>query len=676
MMAAKPVCALLLLWTACLCTFASPAFKHKKAVRQPDGTLLTIIKGGDETGFFYKTEDGIRVAKGASGGFYYATINNAGVTVAGRYMAHAAQQRSLTEAIEAETCKRLWEDFLQRENKILQRAGLGTIANASIKPMGTPLIPVVLVNFADKKIGSNGYVHSNEEAVAFYRRHFNEENYNEGKYFGSVRDYFICQSDSLFRPKFEILGPITLEHSSSYYGRNKGGFDMGATEMMNEAIRKLTEGGTNFSAYSTTGNNVPLIAFIYAGDGEHATGESDDVIACYYPLFSTHIGENTFQTALCVNETADYDGTGQQPDGIGTFCHEFSHAMGLPDFYNTNGLSGIFGLDAWDIMDYGQYVGLGHRPTGYSAYEREFMGWLRIDTLTTKKQMVTLTPLASQKAKQTRAYKILNEQDATGNEYYILENRQASAWFDEDYGKGMLVYHIDYDVRAWTGNAVNNSRRHQRMTIIPADGILTPSYDTDNLKTFQGDTYPGLTDNTELSDNSMPCDTAYTGNYMNRLLAGIREDENGNISFAYMAKGKLATPEKPSFEYESPTSLKISWEHVAYAENYVIKVEENGIRLPADTVKDASYRLTGIHPDSKYAINIQATADDYIASEWQDIRIEATPSKTAGTVIDKATTAEIWTANGFYLGRKMPSNLKKGIYIIRKGAERRRIFIP
>ncbi len=676
MRAFQAACALILVWTACLCTSASPAFKHKKAVRQPDGTLLTIIKGGDETGFFYKTEDGIRVAKGASGGYYYATINKAGVPEAGQCLAHDQRQRSLTETMEAESCKRLWESFLQRKNEILPRAGLGSIANAGIKPMGTPLIPVVLVNFADKKIGSNGYVHSNEEAVAFYRRHFNEENYNEGKYFGSVRDYFICQSDSLFRPKFEILGPITLEHSSSYYGSNKGGFDMGATEMMNEAIRKLAEYGTNFSAYSTTGNNVPLIAFVYAGDGEHATGESDDVMACYYPLFSTHIGENTFQTALCVNETADYDGTGQQPDGIGTFCHEFSHAMGLPDFYNTNGLSGIFGLDAWDIMDYGQYVGLGHRPTGYSAYEREFMGWLHIDTLATKKQLATLAPLASQKSEQVRAYKILNEQDATGNEYYILENRQASTWFDEDYGKGMLVYHIDYDVRAWTGNAVNNNRKHQRMTIIPADGILTPSYDTDNLKTFQGDTYPGITNNTELSDNSMPCDTAYTGFYMNRLLAEIQEDENGNVSFAYMAKGKLATPKGEAIEIESETSVKISWQQVVNAEAYAIVVERDGTRLPADTVKDASYKLTDIRPGYKYAFNIQAIADNYIASEWQSIKMPSTPSKAAGTVIGMATTTEIWTTDGFYLGREMPSKLKKGIYIIRKGTEKRRIFIP
>ena len=676
MMVFKPVCALLLVWTACYCTFASPAFKQKRAVRQPDGSLLTIIKSGDETGFYYKTEDGIRVAKDTDGGYYYALIGKTGLPEAGQCMAHNPRQRCLKEAIEAEKHKKLWEDFLQGENKILSRAGLGTTANAGIKPIGTPLIPVVLINFADKKIGTDGYVDNDKEAVAFFKRHFNEANYNVGKYFGSVSDYFISQSDSLFKPKFEILGPITLEHPSNFYGSNKGGFDLRATDMMKEAISKLSECGTKFSAYETTDNNVPLIAFVYAGDGEHATGGSEDVMACYYPSFCSHIGGNTFQTALCVNETADYEGKGQQPDGIGTFCHEFSHAMGLPDFYNTNGLSGIFGLDAWDIMDYGQYTGLGYRPTGYSAYEREFMGWLHIDTLATKKQLTTLAPLTSQKAQQIRAYKILNEQDATGNEYYILENRQESTWFDTEYGKGMLIYHIDYDRGAWTGNAVNNNRKHQRMTIIPADGILTPSYDTDNLETFQGDTYPGLTNNMELSNNSFPCDTAYTGNYMNRLLANIQEDENGNITFAYMAKGKLATPENPAFEFINKTVAKVSWKQTTYAEAYVIEVEKNGMLLLTDTVKTASYGITDIQPDNKYTIKIQATANDYIASEWQSIKIQTTPSKTIEAFIDKATTTEIWTINGFYIGWKKTSELNKGFYIIKNGTEIKRVFIP
>ena len=41
-------------------------------------------------------------------------------------------------------------------------------------------------------------------------------------------------------------------------------------------------------------------------------------------------------------------------DGIGTFCHEFSHCLGLPDFYCTT-YAGYFGMSDWSLMDYGCY---------------------------------------------------------------------------------------------------------------------------------------------------------------------------------------------------------------------------------------------------------------------------------------------------------------------------------
>lgn len=59
-------------------------------------------------------------------------------------------------------------------------------------------------------------------------------------------------------------------------------------------------------------------------------------------------------------------------EGIGTFCHEFSHCLGLPDFYDTN-YNGHFGMASWSLMDSGSYNDDGYTPIGYSAYEKEFM---------------------------------------------------------------------------------------------------------------------------------------------------------------------------------------------------------------------------------------------------------------------------------------------------------------
>lgn len=59
--------------------------------------------------------------------------------------------------------------------------------------------------------------------------------------------------------------------------------------------------------------------------------------------------------------------------------------MGLPDIYPQAGSVAEQcinqNMDYWDIMDAGEYTYNGYRPTEYTAWERERLGWLKIDTL-------------------------------------------------------------------------------------------------------------------------------------------------------------------------------------------------------------------------------------------------------------------------------------------------------
>ena len=59
-------------------------------------------------------------------------------------------------------------------------------------------------------------------------------------------------------------------------------------------------------------------------------------------------------------------------DGIGTVCHEFSHCLGLPDFYETTYTYGYYGMGSWSLMCSGSYNNDGYTPIGYSAYEKHF----------------------------------------------------------------------------------------------------------------------------------------------------------------------------------------------------------------------------------------------------------------------------------------------------------------
>ena len=73
--------------------------------------------------------------------------------------------------------------------------------------------------------------------------------------------------------------------------------------------------------------------------------------------------------------------SGTSLDGIGTFCHEFSHCLGLPDFYPTD-YSNHFGMGSWSVMHGGCDNNNGNRPCSYTAYERNFLGWMNLSTPT------------------------------------------------------------------------------------------------------------------------------------------------------------------------------------------------------------------------------------------------------------------------------------------------------
>ena len=80
----------------------------------------------------------------------------------------------------------------------------------------------------------------------------------------------------------------------------------------------------------------------------------------------------TINTYGCASELSGKSGS--DLDGIGTACHEFTHCLGLPDMYDTQGDN--YGMAYWDVMCAGSYNDNSHTPAGYTAYERWFSGWM------------------------------------------------------------------------------------------------------------------------------------------------------------------------------------------------------------------------------------------------------------------------------------------------------------
>lgn len=419
---------------------------------------------------------------------------------------------------------------------------LGQTALGTLPSIGKQLIPVVLVEFADVSFDPNSTIQA-------YDRQFNAPGYRQNnKSRGSVRDYFVDQSYGHFTPEFEILGKVRLSRPRSFYGANVGNSKNGNIyEFYNEALRLAQTQGMNFQPF-VKGNAVPLVVFIFAGEGEHnsKTKGSEEFIWAHYKAEFTRVNGVAFNSYFVGNElTPVYKRENGKvvmkdgypvvdrvvPDGIGVLCHELGHALGLPDFYSTVGSPLDYQTpDLFDVMDYGQYWNDGYAPMGYSAYERACLGWLKPEEMTVSNGNLTISSLAKGASTQPAAYLLRNPDRSA--EYYIVENRQPSRWFPKGIGQGMLFYHIDYDSNSWDSNSVNISKGHPRCSIVRADGTWQSAATAKKLEEYRGDFYPGLSEVKEFSVETTPRLSWYQGNSRHRFY-GMRINEDSTMTFSY-----------------------------------------------------------------------------------------------------------------------------------------------
>lgn len=429
--------------------------------------------------------------------------------------------------------------------------GIGSQQKAPLKSLGSPKIPVVLVQFADLKfVSACSDDIDNPDSVRYYfDKHFNGTPYDTlyrgtGNW-GSVRDYYRDQSNGMFTPDFVMMGPITLDDDYAYYGADHSGerdYNIGAyyRELTIKAQEWASEHGISWSQFDNNGDgSVDVLYDVFAGCGQNGDGDDNTIWPknSYGPYTVNGI---KYQDYVSSNEL--YNG---KCEGIGVICHEFSHSLGLPDFYDT--YYEAYGLDYWDIMDSGCYCNNGYRPCGYSAYEKEFMGWLDLQTLTPDSaQTITVSPMTRTDGV---GYKLVNPN--TPNEYFIIENRQAEGW-DTNIGRGLkrlgyisglLITHVHYVDRLWELNAVNTDPSHQHITIVPADGSLdsymllesgNKELELSLFNSAAGDVYPGLQNVTSFAGNKQAL-FVQPGEYLNQPVTGITQNADGTITFQFCA---------------------------------------------------------------------------------------------------------------------------------------------
>lgn len=506
----------------CVAAVAIPAKRLKKIITLVDGTTVEATVRGDEYFHYLQTANGLRLQRNALGA--YEVLPEATF--------RQLSQRAASRRLQANKRR------MANRNRISVQNGRAKIGPASPGQFeGSRKGLVILVNYTDVKMKSTS-------TLTEFKNMMNQEGYNHNRHIGSVHDYFQAQSNGLFDLTFDVVGPVTVSHNMKYYGGNDPTYDedMYPATMVIEAC-KLANASVNFRDYDWDGDGyVDQVYVIYAGynEAQDLYRNADAIWPHEWTLdeareYGDGSGAITLDgvkinTYACSSELTG--SSGSTLDGIGTCCHEFSHCMGLPDLYDTSGSENPnFGMDSWSLMDYGSYNEDGCVPAAYTAYERMYAGWLTPTVLSDPCKVEGMGAITDS---DPQSYVIYN--DKYPSEFYVLQNVQQKSWNKGAYGHGLLMIHVDYDAEAWETNTVNNSKYHQRCTVVHAD-----NKDDNSESDLAGDPFPGTSRNTSFTDTSSPAASLFNRSlsgsyYLGKPITNITES-NGKISFTFAGGG-------------------------------------------------------------------------------------------------------------------------------------------
>lgn len=555
---------------------AMPAYPKPITVTQPDGSKVTVCLRGDERLNWAETTDGYTLLRDDAGFWTLAKVDKNGCITPSslRYTG------STLQAKEQGIKPGLRYAPSQRAAKMKKAAPQTKfLVDGSFPATGKRKLLVLLVNYSDTK---TTYTQQN-----FYDM-MNKEGYGG---IGSFRDYYKEQSYGQLDIDVTVTDWITLPKSKAAYGPE------GAAEMIYDALSIATK-TIDIKQFDNDGDGIlDGLAVIHQGTGQEISGNPSDIWS-----HSAVVYGQTFDGVTVRRYTIEPEQLALEKPcmaTIGVICHEFGHALGAPDFYDSDysGSGGEFkGTGAWDILGGGAWLGYyGDRPAGINGWQKYIFGWTEPKTLEND-TVVTNMPAAD---KEPVAYRM---ETGTPGEYFFMENRQNTGTFDSSLpGHGLVVYHVNE-------NLIHSSLLTNDINAGYPQGIYTVCSDAgvepDESPSSFGDVnsgaapFPGEYAHTEFSDRTLPSTRSLDGRYAYRSLTNIT-DANGKVGFTFTHEQEPPKPVQLT-AVTTAGNVTLDWdmpEGTADVDHYTIyrnneKVDTTTSRSFTDNSPDGGKLLT------------------------------------------------------------------------------------
>ena len=553
---------------------AVPSAQKPIQVVQPDGSTLTIVVQGDEYLSWITTIDGYSIAKNKQGCYEYVKrVRNEKPVLSG-VRANEPEKRSVQEkAFLSKTAKHIKgerQGFNQpEENNTKGQSARNSLwkfwdSEFSLRPNFKGLL--VPLSFADYPL---------QTSTATLYDIMNQPNYQDDLLLGSVHDYFFDMSQGKFNFHIDTLPAYTAKGNRTSYGKFCPQLKTEVLEYVKSVLSEEQQ-----AEYDMDGDGViDHVSVIYAGMGQEATGTEGMIWS-----HNTLVSRVSFS---CIAEIDNWDGKA----GIETYCHEFGHALGLPDHYDTdgtaNGTANTPG--AHDLMS--SNTGTGN-PVSLSTFSRFELGWTVLKNITADDAGVYALP------EMLHAGYGLRINTQTSGEFFVLENRTPlDKWYKSNHGHGMLIFRVD---SAWYTdrtrlNSVNSNSKHLGFALMPADNSF---YGND-----VNDCFPGKNNKyTSFTDDTKPSSMSLSGEPTNLPITEISEEDN-IISFVFVKSGN-----KVISVTGNARTLDSGWKY--YVDGHIILVgnasyQKKGFcfgTTPQTTTADHNVEITST--DSHYETNL------------------------------------------------------------------------
>ncbi|MDD2202229.1 MAG: M6 family metalloprotease domain-containing protein [Firmicutes bacterium] len=464
---------------------AVPASPDVHVLSQPDGTTFEAVQWGDEWLNGLETSEGHTIVYNETTGFWeYARLS-----ARGELEPSGIRPGSLPPLEGIQMHLRPSRDIV-----LEKRSFEPGISVRVVPPTGTANVPVIMINF-------------NDRTPTYFASDFQDLLFGHSPAIatgpGSLKDYYEEISYGAFSVSpgpAGVTGWFTAAEGHDYYGYMHG--NTRAKELVTEAIL-AADPYIDFSKYDNDGDGyVDTVMIIHQGAGAEASRDYTDIWSHKGWLPAVLVDGVTIDSYIIQPET--YRGG---ISSIGVFAHEFGHALGLPDLYDTDGSSS--GVGIWCLMASGSWNNTavsGDTPAHMSAWCKWYLGWVE-PTLVRGTfwnrpiYAAAYTDDVLQLLPNPNGPSDWNRRGGGVGEYFLVENR-CQMGFDAGLpGSGLSIWHID------ESQGENWDEDHRLVDLKQADGLEDLYWGTN--RGDDGDLYPGSANNRRFGDLTWPDNSWY-----------------------------------------------------------------------------------------------------------------------------------------------------------------------